>query len=87
MAHIQINKPEAGLPIQLLVNGVDLTMETYLDFELVSVGDQPEFAEIGFRFTVAVTTLNIDTKDVELTDHFPEAAARVHSIVEKAKSA
>lgn len=83
MAHIQINKHERGLPIQLLINGIDYSREVDRDFELVSVGDDPEFAEVGFRVTFAVSRLGIDTvDDIELTDHLPEVAAKVRGIVE-----
>lgn len=81
MAHIEIKKQ--GMAAQLLINGIDFSNEVYRDFEIVEVGEEPEFAEVGFRVTFAVSRLGIDTEsDVPLTDHVPEVAARVRSIAE-----
>lgn len=83
MAHIQINKPQHGGPIQLLINGIDYSMEVYRDFEIVEVGDNPECAEVGLRVTLAVGRLDLDAEaDVQLTDRVPTVAARVRSIRE-----
>lgn len=83
MADIQINKPECGPGIQVLINGVDYSMEVFRDFEIVEVGDDPAFAEVGFRVTFAVSRLGIDTvEDVELTDHVPAVAAKVRSMTQ-----
>lgn len=84
MAHIQINTKPGG-PVQLLINGIDYSMEAFRGFEVVEVGDgkNPEFDEVGLRVTFAVSTLSIDTEaDVQLTDNVPAVAARVRSMVE-----
>ena len=83
MAHIEINHQRGG-PIQMLINGVDVSHEVYRDFEIVEVGDG-EYAEVGFRVTFAVSRLDLDAEsDVELTDHVPAVAAKVRSIREDA---
>lgn len=83
MAHIQINRnPKSGVK-QLIVNGVDMTMEVYNDgFELVEVG-AAEVAEVGLRVTLVVSRLDLDAEsDVRITDHFHPVAQRVRSISE-----
>lgn len=78
MAKIQINTSTPGGPMQLLVNGTDLSCDAFRDLELVDAS-----GVVGLRVTLAVETLGIDTDaEIPLTDHFPAAAARVRSIVE-----
>jgi hypothetical protein len=86
MAHIEIRHQKGG-PTQLVINGIDYSMETYHGFEIVEVGDDPELAEVGFRVTFAVSRLDLDgDTDVILTDHVPAAAARVRSMSEVASA-
>lgn len=83
MAKIEINRVKNGGCFQLLVNGVDLSFEVFRDIELVEVGEDPEWAEIGLRITLGVSQLSIDNEaNVRLTDHLPEAAAKVRSFIE-----
>lgn len=80
MAHISIRRGK-GLERQLVINGIDYSMEVFRDMEIVEVGDDPEFAEVGLRVTFAVSRLDIETDvDVQLTDNVPTVAARVRSI-------
>lgn len=82
MAHIEIRRNKGG-QTQLVINGIDYSMEAFRDFELVEVGDDPESAEVGFRVTFAVSRLDLDAEaDVTITDHFRPVAARVRSMVE-----
>jgi hypothetical protein len=82
MARIEINSAGDGA-YQLLINGIDYSTEVFRGAEgvqLVTVGDDPDYAEIGLRVTFAVSRLSIDNEtDVELTDHVREAAAKVRS--------
>lgn len=71
-----------GGAAQLIVNGVDLTMDVFADVELVEVGEGLH-AECGLRVTLAVSRLDLDQEsDIEITDHFPAVAQRVRSITE-----
>lgn len=70
-----------GPAAQLIVNGVDLSMDTFQGVELVEVGDDPEYAEVGLRITIAVSRLDLDTtEDVQITDNFPAVAQMVRSV-------
>jgi len=78
MAHIQINHQRGG-PTQVLINGVDFSMELFRDFEIVDHG-----GVVGLRVTFAVGRLDLDAEtDVQLTDNVPAVAARVRSISEE----
>lgn len=82
MAHIQINRNRKSPAKQLIVNGVDLSMEVYDDIELVEVGEGP-VAEVGLQITIAVSRLDLDAEaDVKITDRFRAVAQRVRSIDE-----
>lgn len=83
MAHIELRgQPSGGQ--QLIINGVDLTMETYGGVELVEVGDG-DFAEVGLRVTFAVGRLDLDADaDVKITDRLPDVAQRVRSMQDEA---
>ncbi|HEY9353408.1 MAG TPA: hypothetical protein VIP28_09170 [Nocardioides sp.] len=82
MAHIQINRNRKSPAKQLIVNGVDLSMEVYDDIELVEVGEGP-VAEVGLQITIAVSRLDLDAEaDVKITDRFRAIAQRVRSIDE-----
>lgn len=77
-----------GMAVELIVNGVDLTNETYRDVELVEVGDEPEFSEVGLRITLVVSKLTLDTEeDIQVTDRLPVVAQQVRSITEAADRA
>lgn len=82
MAHIQYG-PDGNGGLRLIVNGVDLSMETLRGVELVSVGDGDDdpFAMVGFRLTLAVSRLDLgNEQDVIVTDRLPEMAQRVRSM-------
>lgn len=82
MAHIILRPGEPGA-VQLVINGVDYSMEAFRDFELVSVGDDPAYAEVGLRVTFAVSRLDLGgDEDVPVTDQLPIVAQRVHSMIE-----
>jgi hypothetical protein len=82
MAHIQINKPKRGGPVQIVINGIDYSGELFRDFEIVEVGEG-EYAEVGLRVTFAVGTLDLDADaDVRITDRLPAVAQRVRAICE-----
>lgn len=83
MAHIQIRRQQPGGASELIINGVDFSMEAYNGTaELVEVGDAP-FSEVGFRFTIAVDRLDLETeRDVKITDRFWPVAQRVREITE-----
>jgi hypothetical protein len=71
-----------GVRRQLIVNGMDLTNEVYDGVELVEVGEG-EWAEAGFRITLAVSKLTLDTEeDIYIPDNFPSVAQRVRSMSE-----
>lgn len=83
MAHI-IYRPKADEPsvMELFINGVDFSMETYRGPELVEVGEGL-MSEVGFRVTFAVSRLDLGgNEDVVVTDHFPEAVQLVRSLGE-----
>lgn len=81
MAHIELRGQPGGRQ-QIIINGVDYSMEIYDHPELVEVGEA-EWAEVGYRVTFAVSRLDLDTEaDVQITDHFPEVAQRVRGMVE-----
>ena len=84
MAHIQIRSPhpeEGAGAIQCIINGVDYSFELFHDMELVTVGDDPAFAEVGLRVTFAVSQLDLgDETNVQITDRVPEVARRVEAI-------
>lgn len=82
MANIQINRNRKGRR-QLIINGVDMTMEVFDEgIELVEVGEGAG-AEVGLRVTIAVGRLDLDAEaDVQITDRFRPVAQRVRSIVE-----
>jgi len=80
MAHITIRPAGPGVT-QLVINGIDVSNEVYSDIELVSVGEDPAFAEVGLRVTFCVSQLDLgEEQDVIVTDHLREAAQRVNSI-------
>lgn len=83
MAHIILRPhPENGPgTVQLIINGVDYSAEVFRGAELVEVGDDPQFSEVGLRVTLAVSRLDLgDETDVEVTDHLPEVAERVQAL-------
>lgn len=82
MAHI-IYRPMTDNPTarQLIINGHDFTNEVFRDVELVEVGDDPEFSEVGFRVTFGVGRLDLGgDEDVQVTDHLYAVAQRVRSM-------
>lgn len=84
MAHI-IYRRKNGQPgaRQLIINGVDYSNEVYHDVRVVEVGDNADYAEVGFQVTFVVSRLDLDCEaDVQLTDNVPAVARRVRSIVE-----
>jgi len=87
MAHIEIrNLSSKGGAGEIIINGVDFSMETYADgIQLVEVGDDPDFAEVGLQVTFVVSRLDIDNEaDVQVTDRLPVVAQRVRSVIESA---
>lgn len=79
MAHI-IYARKGGVG-QLVINGVDVSMDVFSDVELVEVGTDPKFAEVGLRVTFAVGRLDLNQEsDVIVTDRFPAVAQMVRSI-------
>lgn len=81
MAHIQIN---GNFPKQIIINGVDYSRELFREVELIEVGDDPQFAEVGLRVTFAVGRLDLDAEaDVQITDRLPEVAQRVRTMSSK----
>lgn len=82
MADIEINHQPGG-PTQLIINGVDYSMECFRGFKVVEVGAGNEFDQVGLQVTFAVSHLSIDGEaNVKLTDNVPAVAARVRSIAE-----
>ena len=82
MARI-VMRPRKGGGTELIVNDLDLSLEVYAESaELVVVGDDPEFAEIGLRFTIAIDRLELGDPEVMLTDGFAEAAEAVRALQE-----
>ena len=83
MANIEINHHPKKPCTQLIVNGMDLTNEVFREgIELVGVGEGAG-AEVGLRFTIAVSKLSLDGEaDIQITDRFRPVAQRVRSIVE-----
>lgn len=83
MAHIQINRNRKDPAKQIIVNGVDMSMEVYDgSIELVEVGEGAG-AEVGLRVTIAVSRLDLDAEaDVKITDRFRSVAQRVRTIAE-----
>ena len=60
MAHIKIRRNPDGISQTLIVDGVDFSDESYAGtVELVRVGDGSQHDEIGLRFTVAASQLDI----------------------------
>jgi len=82
MAHIIYRPHPDGPPaMEIIINGHDFSAEIFHGVELVSVGDDPEFAEVGFRVTFAVSRLDLGgDADVQITDHLPSVAQRVNSL-------
>jgi hypothetical protein len=76
MANIEINRNPKSPLKQLIVNGMDLSMEVYDDsVELVEMG-----LEVGLQITIAVSKLTLDGEaDVQVTDNFRPVAQRVRS--------
>ena len=80
MAHIEIRRDLKKKVGQLIINGVDYSMEAMPDFEIVEVGEG-DVALVGFRVTLLVGRLDLnDESEVDLTDHVPVVAARVRSM-------
>lgn len=82
MAHIELRTSRNGTG-ELIVNGVDLSMEVYSgSIKLVEQGEG-DLAEVGLQVTLVVSRLDLDTEaDVAITDHFRSVATRVRSVVE-----
>lgn len=86
MAHI-ILRPVSDDPgdprLQLVINGQDFTNEVFAGgVELVSVGDDERYAAVGVKVTFALSRLDLGgDEDVQVTDHLPSIAQRVHSLV------
>lgn len=87
MAHITLRPADAG-GWQLIINGHDFSREVFRDVQLVEViGDDgdPAYAEVGFQVTFAVSRIDLGgDQDVQVTDHFPQVAQRVRTLVEEA---
>jgi hypothetical protein len=90
MAHIELRPhPVKGDPAyQLIVNGVDVSMDVFTDLELVKVGnpDRPEYQESGLRVTFAVDSLTLGDSAAQVDSRFDETAEAV-SIMSQAASA
>ncbi len=79
MANISITPIQPGAN-RIVINGVDYSKEIFRGVELVEVGDDPDWAEVGLRVTFAVSRLDLgDEQDVVVTDNFRSVAQRVHS--------
>lgn len=88
MAHI-ILRPAHDNPgaMELIINGIDYSMETYGDARIVSVGEDPRFAEVGFQVTFAISRLDLGgSEDVQITDRLPAVAHRVQSMIAEGAS-
>ena len=80
MAHITFDRADNGA-YKLTINGVDLSTEVYNHPQLVEVGDDPMFSEVGLQVTFAVSRLDLGgEEDVQITDHFRGVAQRVHTM-------
>lgn len=82
MAHITLRPdPDRAGATQLIINGIDYSMETYADdVQIVHVGDGPD-AEVGLRVTFAVSRLDLgDDQDVQVTGRLSDVAQRVHAL-------
>lgn len=86
MAHIVLTPhPDNPGATQLVINGIDFSNEAYRDVRLVQVGDDPRFSWVGFQVTLAVSRLDLGGDvDVQITDHLPDVAQRVHSMTGEA---
>lgn len=87
MAHITLrplaDRHNAGA-MELFINGIDFTNEVFRGVRLVEVGDEPEFAEVGFQVTFAVTRIDLGgDEDLQVTDRFKSVAQRVRSMIEE----
>lgn len=82
MAHIELRQRNRRGARQIVINGIDFSMEIFDEgVELVEVGEG-EFAEAGFRVTFVVSRLDLDNDaDVTITDQLRPVAQRVRSIV------
>jgi hypothetical protein len=90
VAHIEINTPHpefgAGTH-QILINGIDYSLETYGDgVRLVSVGPD-DFAEAGMRVTFCVSSLKINGEDVQIAGHLNEVSGRIKDLLEESVKA
>lgn len=86
MADISIRRTQDGAT-QLVINGVDVSMDVFHGVELVEVGDDPTCAEVGLRVTFAVSKLDLETDaDVKITDNFRSVAQRVRTVQEPTSS-
>jgi hypothetical protein len=81
MAHIQINQPHPDKGYsQIIINGNDFSNEIFRGVELVEVGEDAAFAQVGLRVTFAVSRLDLgDDINIQITDHLRSVAQRVRS--------
>ena len=84
MAHIQFRKNPDGLTTTLVVNGLDLSMESYAgSVELAATGDS-EYDEIGLRFLLAIERLDLDEDmDVEVAGNLDALNERIRAMQER----
>lgn len=81
MAHIilRVPGPDGDLG-QLIINGVDVSQDVMRDFELVRCGEEP-YAEVGFRVTYALASLEINGEDTVVTDQFEKIEHQIAQLV------
>lgn len=66
MARIELRTSESRAHAhELVINGMDVSAETYRGVKLVKVGTDWESQEVGLQVTFAVTELVIGTVDVD----------------------
>lgn len=82
MAHIIYRRKPGEAARQVIIDGVDVSLELYNEVKLVEVGEG-DFAEVGFQVTFAVSKLDLDNEsDVQVTDQLRSVAQRVRSMAE-----
>lgn len=83
MSRIEINHKFGRPDSQILIDGVDYSMDTYTPIEVVEVGED-EWACLGVQLVFAPSELVINGEPVDLKD-IATAADLVRAIVEDAK--
>jgi hypothetical protein len=77
MAHIVLRPMEnAHGATQILINGIDYSTEIYSDVQIVKMGDEDGFGEVGLQATFVISRLDLGgDEDVRITNHVDEVAA------------